>query len=506
MKKWWQCIDGAKLVALIFIWISAWLFMLPCQAEINSPYFDNIWGSFFLFFGISKKQNFVIYQKPDLISSLISLVFIFILWTRKIITSFIYTKNRNVNMISCIISIIIHAFFLSVLTKVLFFPQTGVSSTGFLEIAKNNISIVVLSTAVFCFMAFGPKSTSAIAFAVLFFFCIIKNIKVVSDLMGDAAFIAILFSVIGFYLDFYSIGLNKMLFFSDLNYLFDFNLRNDRSLLFKDGKIFVPLEDSSVYASGAQSVREIYKKQHKMKNFFRVKNKKLAICLIVISLFLFFFMPFMVIRQMFLMKSGWNGIFWNSTESQVKEWVKKNNNSYLYRQCPYSHFGVKCYLLSWKSEIDDTIEFQFRNSKLFCVVENGVAYNEKESEKLNKISFYSPEQIDKSFFGISEDASFLENLAVSSKLIKKNGKKIIQSDEVFVFEENGFFDASVQRTFLLMRTLCNNESVDTIEKNLNDFSVDLKEKSVLSYRIVRQTFKKSKENPLYPDFKEYSFD
>lgn len=37
MRRWWRCLDGAKLLALLFLWISSWLFLLPVQSEVNTP-------------------------------------------------------------------------------------------------------------------------------------------------------------------------------------------------------------------------------------------------------------------------------------------------------------------------------------------------------------------------------------------------------------------------------------------------------------------------------------
>ena len=120
MRRWWRCLDGAKLLALLFLWISSWLFLLPVQSEVNTPYFDNLWGAFLMLFGASKKQTLVVYQKPDLVCSSFSYLFILILWYRGTISSFCRTKKKALYVACSIVSIVIHSFFLSIFITPLF--------------------------------------------------------------------------------------------------------------------------------------------------------------------------------------------------------------------------------------------------------------------------------------------------------------------------------------------------------------------------------------------------
>ncbi|MEE1167327.1 MAG: hypothetical protein UHP28_09290 [Treponema sp.] len=483
MRRWWRCLDGAKLLALLFLWISSWLFLLPVQSEVNTPYFDNLWGAFLMLFGASKKQTLVVYQKPDLVCSSFSYLFILILWYRGTISSFCRTRKKALYLACSIVSIVIHSFFLSIFIKVVLFPQTGADPVSYIEILKSDIGLLLLAATIFCMMAFGPKSTSALAFALLFFVAILKNIRTVSRLMGDAGFVAITFCVIAFYLEFYAIGFNRILFASDLNYIFNFNLEPERNLICRNGKYFVPLEEADLYSQGSKNLHDVYKIQRKLDNFFMVKNKKVAVVLISICLFFVISMPVYVIRQVVLLKGGWNGITWNSTESQVKDWIKTNNSGYSYRKCPFSHFGVKCNLLEWKTESGSpwsSIEFQFADSRFCCVVENGpiLAFENIDMENF-----------DVTDYGVDKEAKFLEEILIESKQIKKSGQKIDVSNKVQIYEQKGFFNASTVRFCLLLKVQYDGEN-----------------QRVLNCRLVKQTFKRGGNTPSLPPFEEYEFE
>ena len=104
-------------------------------------------------------------------------------------------------------------------------------------------------------------------------------------------------------------------------------------------------------------------------------RKKLFAAFYMIFLFLAFVsVPLFVVKKTLDMKSGWHGIPWGSTESQVSDWVKKNNTNYDFEKCPLNHYGVLCRKLTWKKNRGDvpfdSIEFQFRNGKLYAVIES----------------------------------------------------------------------------------------------------------------------------------------
>lgn len=101
-------------------------------------------------------------------------------------------------------------------------------------------------------------------------------------------------------------------------------------------------------------------------------TKRSAIIFLSILIFFALLTPALVILQTVRINSGWHGISWGAQESQVQEWIKKNNNKYNWSRCNFSHFGVTCYKLSWKENENspfDYIEFQFKDNKLCAVIE-----------------------------------------------------------------------------------------------------------------------------------------
>ena len=101
-------------------------------------------------------------------------------------------------------------------------------------------------------------------------------------------------------------------------------------------------------------------------------TKTKAIIISSILLLLFLLAPAFVILKAIHIKSGYKGLIWGQTEYQVQQWAKKNNNNMIWTKCPLSHYGVKCYKLSWKQNRQspfEYIEFQFKNEKLVAVIE-----------------------------------------------------------------------------------------------------------------------------------------
>ena len=94
---------------------------------------------------------------------------------------------------------------------------------------------------------------------------------------------------------------------------------------------------------------------------------------LLILLLIFVTVPAFVIKKTVDMKSGWNGITWGRTESQIKDWIKRNNTNYDFERCTLSHYGVVCWKLTWKSKNSNVpyeyIEFQFKDGKLCAVIE-----------------------------------------------------------------------------------------------------------------------------------------
>ena len=105
-----------------------------------------------------------------------------------------------------------------------------------------------------------------------------------------------------------------------------------------------------------------------------MRKKLFAAFYMIFLLLAFVSVPLFVVKKTLDMKSGWHGIPWESTESQVSDWVKKNNSNYDFEKCPLNHYGVLCRKLTWKKNRGDvpfdSIEFQFRNGKLCAVIES----------------------------------------------------------------------------------------------------------------------------------------
>ena len=101
------------------------------------------------------------------------------------------------------------------------------------------------------------------------------------------------------------------------------------------------------------------------------RKSQVFICILAA---VFVLVPVFVIKKTVDLQSGWNGLAWESTQDEVKEWVKKNNTKYSYSPCSQSHFDVSCFKLSWKNTEHspfEYIEFQFKDGLLCAVIETG---------------------------------------------------------------------------------------------------------------------------------------
>ncbi len=220
-KNWWNSVDFFKLTGLLFIWISAWLFMLPSKMKINEPYFENIWGNIFAFLGFSKIKTVKVWQVPDLLSSVFALILMTILQLRGIF-SFIpklskQKENKAIEIILNILSIIVHTLFFTMLIKVFIFPSTETST--FLQQLKNDTFMTIFSTVCITGMLLGARTISRLLLVVFSFAAIFKNINFMSSSLGIWGFVAIICAVVGFYLEFCTDGFDKTRFLMDLHFL-----------------------------------------------------------------------------------------------------------------------------------------------------------------------------------------------------------------------------------------------------------------------------------------------
>lgn len=201
--NWFEFIDFYALSGLVCIWISAWLFMLPHKMEVNSPLFDNIWGTFFHLLGISEKRSTVSQQLPDFMSGIISLVLIAILQFRNIISLTTNKKSapRPFVIMFDLLNIFVHTLYFSILIKIFLFPNFD-DASSIIDIMKMDFATALFFAFSAAAMIFGVQAVAKLFFCLLVALGIVKNISIVSDFMGITGFIAILFSVAGFYLEF----------------------------------------------------------------------------------------------------------------------------------------------------------------------------------------------------------------------------------------------------------------------------------------------------------------
>lgn len=214
-KKWFEVIDFYRLSGIVLIWISAWIFMIPWKTDITLPYFDNVWGTLFAFFGAAAEKNVKIQQIPDLLSGLFSLGLIFILHLRGILS--ITYRNRlseedrkkHKPLIVCmnILSIIVHTLFFAMLIKIFLFPDKG-NSTAIARL-QQNFSVTFLSAVCITGMILGGTAISKVLIIIFSLTAIFFNVNFVSSTMGLWGFIAIIFAASGFYLEFCIDGFKK---------------------------------------------------------------------------------------------------------------------------------------------------------------------------------------------------------------------------------------------------------------------------------------------------------
>ena len=225
-KKWYEVIDFYKLTGLVLIWISAWIFMIPHEVDVNTPFFDNVWGAFFSVFGVYKNESSNSQQLPDLMSGLAALFVMIVLQLRGIFSvtgsSFSQSENKKTHraMITIldIFSILIHTLFFTMVIKIFLFPETGNVVTIY-DKMKENIGITIFTAVAVSGMVFGVPSLAKLFLVLLFGVGVFKNLSMVSRMMGLSGFIAIVFSVIGFYLEFCAGSFDKNRLLVDLNIL-----------------------------------------------------------------------------------------------------------------------------------------------------------------------------------------------------------------------------------------------------------------------------------------------
>ena len=224
-KKWYEIIDFYRLTGLVLIWVSSWILMIPWKADITSPYFNNIWGALFALFGAVAEKTVKTQQSPDLLCGLLGLLLMTILQFRGIINITGSQKlsetdsKRNKCLIVCmnLLSIIVHTLFFTLLIKIFIFPDKGASSM--LERLQQNLIITLFAAVCIAGMIFGAVSLSKIFLIIFSLAAMFFNINFVSSVMGVWGFIAILFSISGFYLEFCFKSFNRDHLLIDLAFL-----------------------------------------------------------------------------------------------------------------------------------------------------------------------------------------------------------------------------------------------------------------------------------------------
>lgn len=165
--------------------------------------------------------------------------------------------------------------------------------------------------------------------------------------------------------------------------------------------------------------------------------------IIIISILAFFALaaPVFVLLKAKNLNAGWKGILWDSTEVQVQDWVKKNNNKASWSRCNLSHFGVNCYKITWKENEKspfEYIEFQFKDNKLKAVIETE---HQRDFQK-NDLKIYGR-------------AEFGRDLA--KDYYKEKGIKYQLTDRVFFYED--FQNKKRIALQILVRSALNSEEI-----------------------------------------------
>ena len=221
-KKWYESLDFYRLTGIVLLWISAWLFMMPHESEVNAPFFDNVWGAFFSAFGIHKNEVSAIQQTPDLMTALASVFLMIFLQLRGIFRVAIVQKQDENQKDSALLftllnlfSIIVHSLFFAVVFKMFFFPNGGTTASVYAAM-KENIGITVFAACCITGIILGVPSISRLLIVLLFCVGIFKNISTVSRIMGTTGFVAAILSVSGFFLEFSAGGFDKERFLTEL--------------------------------------------------------------------------------------------------------------------------------------------------------------------------------------------------------------------------------------------------------------------------------------------------
>lgn len=360
-KSFFELIDFYSLFSLLCLWASSWILMFPFQIQTSALLHENFWGAFISFFGFVKTTSVNVQQLPDFLSGFLSLCVILTLHFRKIIfvTKKFTVQDKNAHQILYvffnIFSIIVHTLFFTILIKIFVFPATGKSD--FLGVLREKISFTILFCIILSGILFGEKFLSKIFLILFVFVLVFFNLKNVSEILGVQGFFALIFAEIAFYLEFYSSFVEEKISFS---------------------------------------VKKIKSKL----------NKKIYIAILCVFGFLFLLFPSILISKVLKLESGYKGLKWGSTISDVRDWASKNTTNFSFKKCEQGHFGGVCYKLKLKNAENskiDFLEFQFQNEKLICVVE----------------SFFETEE---SFENLSEE-SFLRGTKLDSEIKKNKGKK-----------------------------------------------------------------------------------
>lgn len=221
-KKWYEVLDFYRLTGIVLLWISAWLFMMPHEFEVNAPFFDNIWGASLSALGLYKNQVSAVQQSPDLMTALASVFLMILLQFRGIFrVAVVQKKDGNENgsglllMFMNLFSIIVHSLFFSVVFKMFFFPNGGTAET-FYATMKENIGITVFAACCITGIILGVPSISRLLLVLLFCVGIFKNVSMVSRIMGTTGFVAAILAVLGFFLEFSAGGFDKERFLMEL--------------------------------------------------------------------------------------------------------------------------------------------------------------------------------------------------------------------------------------------------------------------------------------------------
>ncbi|MCI6316627.1 MAG: hypothetical protein SO238_10705 [Treponema sp.] len=221
-RPWYKIIDFYRLTGLTLLWISSWLFMLPSKANIQTPFFNNIWGELLTVLGISKNQTIAAQQTPDLISGLIALLVITILQLRGILSVAIpksektEKENPGLYTVMNIFSIIVHTLFFTMLVKIFVFPNNGTSTI--LQNLQANIAVTIFTAITIAGMIFGAQSIAKILMILFVLVSMFKNINFVNSTLGPWGFVAMITATCGFYLEFCFDSFNRHNLLLDLNF------------------------------------------------------------------------------------------------------------------------------------------------------------------------------------------------------------------------------------------------------------------------------------------------